>query len=97
MQEALLAIVMAADHRASSDQVDSLESEKMRQNKYLERAGERMRASAALGTCHCCAAMLWPGRSKPHAGVWIVSRVKSPNIEAVLPVPDFPVTPPAED
>jgi uncharacterized protein YecT (DUF1311 family) len=34
--------------RASSGQVDPLVSEKMRQSKYPERAGERMRASAAL-------------------------------------------------
>ncbi len=34
--------------RASSEQVDPLVSEKMRQSKYPKRAGERMRASAAL-------------------------------------------------
>ncbi len=34
--------------RASSEQVESLVSVKMRQKKWLERAGERMRASAAL-------------------------------------------------
>jgi len=33
---------------ASSEQVESLVSEKMRQTKYPERAGEQMRASGAL-------------------------------------------------
>jgi hypothetical protein len=42
--------------------------------------------------------MLVPAHSKPHAGVWIASRVKSPNIEAILPVLAIPpITPPAED
>jgi len=52
--------------------------------------------------------MLFAPDLKPHAGVWIVSRVNSPYIETLLPVlagrkcnkafvGDVPITPPAED